>query len=168
MKKLFLLLILSATLLGCELNNTPTSKVEELMAKYQSLDADIENEIEEVLSDETLSLEQKNEYKELIRNQYKNLTYDIKDETIDGDNAIVTVEIEVTDYKKAITTIEDKYRGKDDYTIEEYNANKIEELKKVRDKVTYTLDIELTKNSEGDWKLNSLSNIEKKKIQGIY
>ena len=58
MKKL-LLLIISITLLGCSMNNTPTSKVEELLAKYQNLDQEVEDEIEEVLSSENLTLDQK-------------------------------------------------------------------------------------------------------------
>ena len=168
MKKKLLLLIISITLIGCNLNNTPTSKVEELMAKYQNLDTEIENEIEEVLSDEYLTLEQKNEFKELLRNQYKNMTYEVKDEEIDGDNATVSIEIEVIDYKGAITITEDKYIDKDNYTIEEYNKDKLEELKQAKEKITYTLDIELTKNNDGDWIVNNLSNIEKKKIQGMY
>ena len=168
MKKVLLLLIITIIISGCNINNTPTSKVEELLAKYQGLDTDIENEIEEILSDETLTIEQKKEYKELIRNQYKNMTYNIKNEEIDGDNAIITVEIEVIDYKGAITITEDKYLGRDDYTIEEYNNDKIEELKKAKSATTYTLEIELTKNSDGDWKVNSLSNIEKKKLQGMF
>lgn len=168
MKKILLLLIISVTLIGCELNNSPTSKVEELLAKYQSLDNEIEDEIEEVLSDENLTLEQKEEFKKLIKNQYQNLTYDIKEERIDGDNATVTVEIEVIDYKGAITITEEKYLDIEDYTIEEYNDDKLEELKNAKEKITYTIDIELAKNSDGDWKVNSLSNIEKKKIQGMY
>ena len=168
MKKMLLLLIMSFVFLGCEFNNTPTSKVEELMAKYQGLDIDIEDEIENVLSDEMLTLEQKNDFKKLLREQYKNMNYEVKDERIDGDNAIVTVEIEVLDFKEAITVVDNRYIGREDYTIEEYNGDKIEELKKTKEKITYTLEIELVKNSDGEWKVNRLSNIEKKKIQGMY
>ena len=168
MKKALLLLILSLTLLGCKLDNTPTSKVEELLVKYQKLDTQIEEEIEDVLSDETLTFQQKNEFKDLIKEQYKNMTYEVKEEEIDGDTAIVTVEIEVKDYKSAINIVGDKYIGKEDYTVEQYNTDKIEELKKVKEKVTYILDIELTKNTDGEWRVNNLSNVEKKKIQGMY
>ena len=43
----------------------------------------------------TLSDNQKKDYKELMKKQYQNLTYTIKDEEVDGNNAIVKVEIEV-------------------------------------------------------------------------
>lgn len=150
------------------MNNTPSSKVEELMAKYQSLDADIENEIEGVLSDLNLTLNQKKDFRKLLRNQYKNLSYNIKDEEVDGDSAIVSVEVEVIDYKDAITVVDDSYIGRDDYTVEEYNNDKIKELKKAKEKVTYNLDIELNKDSNGEWNVLSLSNLEKKKLQGMY
>lgn len=71
MKKLLILIPIIIGSIGCSLNNTPTSKVEELMAKYQSLDNDIKDEIEDVLSDENLTLEQKNEYRDLLETQYK-------------------------------------------------------------------------------------------------
>lgn len=168
MKKVILLLIFSFVLFGCGMNNTPTSKVEELMAKYQGLDSDIEDEIETVLSDLNLTLDQKKDYRKLLRNQYKNLTYNIKEEEIDGDSAIVSVEVEVIDYKDAITVVDDNYIGRDDYTVEEYNDDKIRELKDAREKVTYNLDIELNKDSNGEWNVLSLSNLEKKKLQGMY
>lgn len=168
MKKLLILLILSVSLIGCSLSNTPTSKVEELMTKYQTVDDDIKDEIEMVLTDETLTLEQKKEYRELIEKQYKNMSYEVKEEIIDGDKATVTVAIEVVDYKKVIQQLENQYIDKVDYSIEEYNTEKITKLKEAKEKVTYTLDIEVSKTSEGEWKVDNLSNIDKKKIQGMY
>lgn len=168
MKKILILLILSVTLIGCSLSNTPTSKVEELMTKYQTVDDDIKDEIEIVLTDETLTLEQKKEYRELIEKQYKNMSYEVKEEIIDGDKATVTVAIEVVDYKKVIQQLENQYIDKVDYSIEDYNTEKIAKLKEAKEKVTYTLDIEVSKTSEGEWKVDNLSNIDKKKIQGMY
>lgn len=168
MKKLLILLILSVSLIGCSLSNTPTSKVEELMTKYQTVDDDIKDEIEIVLTDETLTLEQKRDYRDLIEKQYKNMSYEVKEEIIDGDKATVTVAIEVVDYKKVIQQLENQYIDKVDYSIEDYNTEKIAKLKEAKEKVTYTLDIEVSKTSEGEWKVDNLSNIDKKKIQGMY
>lgn len=168
MKKLLILLMLSVSLIGCSLSNTPTSKVEELMTKYQTVDDDIKDEIEIVLTDETLTLEQKRDYRDLIEKQYKNMSYEVKEEIIDGDKATVTVAIEVVDYKKVIQQLENQYIDKVDYSIEDYNTEKIAKLKGAKEKVTYTLDIEVSKTSEGEWKVDNLSNIDKKKIQGMY
>ncbi|UKI27742.1 MAG: hypothetical protein L6V91_04015 [Bacilli bacterium] len=46
--------------------NTPTSKVEELLTKYQTLDKDIKTGIDEVIDEETLTSKQKDRYRSLI------------------------------------------------------------------------------------------------------
>ncbi len=75
MNKIKNLIILIILLISCSLNNTPTSKIEELMGKYQSLNKDIE------INYNYLGLENnKKEIKELIKKQYKNMTFEIKEE----------------------------------------------------------------------------------------
>ena len=168
--KRFLLLVflLSLSLFGCSLSNTPTSKVEELLMKYQKLDSDIKADIETVLSDDTLTLEQKNRYRALLEKQYKNMQYEVKEEMIDGDKAVVTVSIEVTDFKKVIKEVECEYVDMDNYSIKEYNDTKLQRLEKAMDKVTYTLDIDVIKDENGNWYVDNLTNLDKKKIQGMY
>lgn len=168
--KRFLLLVflLSLSLFGCSLSNTPTSKVEELLMKYQKLDSDIKADIETVLSDDTLTLEQKNRYRALLEKQYKNMQYEVKEEMIDGDKAVVTVSIEVTDFKKVIKEVEGEYVDMDNYSIKEYNDTKLQRLEKAMDKVTYTLDIDVIKDENGNWYVDNLTNLDKKKIQGMY
>lgn len=169
MKKILLLVfLLSLSLFGCSLSNTPTSKVEELLMKYQKLDSDIKADIETVLSDDTLTLEQKNRYRALLEKQYKNMQYEVKEEMIDGDKAVVTVSIEVTDFKKVIKEVEGEYVDMDNYSIKEYNDTKLQRLEKAMDKVTYTLDIDVIKNENGNWYVDNLTNLDKKKIQGMY
>ena len=138
MKKIFLFVFgLLVLLTGCNtLINTPTKKVEELLSKYQMVDQDISSEIDNLLNDEvTLTSDEKVKYKDIISKQYKNLVYTIKDETVDGDNAIVTVEIEVLDYKKVIDEVDSKYSN--DVTLDRsnYNAMKIDALSKAKEKV---------------------------------
>ena len=100
MKKIVSLFIFLLLLVGCSLSNSPTSKVEELLNKYQTLDSDIKSGIDDVLKEENLNDSQKERYRKVIEKQYRNLAYEIKDERIDGDTATITVEIEVIDYKK--------------------------------------------------------------------
>ena len=170
MKKIILLgvttIALLTILVGCSLSNTPTSKVEELFSKYQKLDKDIEGEIDDLLASETLTEDQKDRYRKVIENQYKKLTYEIKDEKIDGDNAVVTTQIEVLDYRKAISEL-----NTDDQTnfdVLEYNNQKLDKLEKVKEKVVYTLEINVVKDSKGNWKLSNLTSDDIKKIQGMY
>ena len=168
MKKILSLFIFLLLLVGCSLSNSPTSKVEDLLTKYQMLDKDIKDGIEEVVNEETLTSNQKERYRKIIEKQYKNLTYQVKEEKIDGDTSTITTEIEVIDYKKAINEAVSKYQGKTDYTIEEYNNTKLDVLEKAKEKVKYTIEFEVKKDNNDNWKLSSLSNETIKKIQGMY
>lgn len=168
MKKIVSLFIFLLLLVGCSLSNSPTSKVEELLNKYQTLDKDIKSGIEEVLKEENLNDSQKERYRKIIEKQYKTLTYQIKDERIDGDTASITTEIEVYDYKKIVNDTNNYYQKIDNYTVEDYNNTKLDNLEKVKDKVKYTIDFEVKKDSNGNWKLSSLNNETIKKIQGMY
>lgn len=169
MKKILLicisLFVTLTFLFGCSLSNTPTSRVEELFSKYQKLDNDITKEIEALLNSETLTEEQSNKYRKVIERQYKNLVYEIKDETIDGDSAIVVTQIEVFDYRKSINELDNENNN---YDILEYNNRKIEKLENTKEKVAYTLNINLIKDEDGNWKIERLSDNDIKKIQGMY
>lgn len=168
MKKILAVFVFLVLLVGCSLANTPTSKVEELLTKYQTLDKDIKTGIDEVIDEEVLTSKQKDRYRSLIEKQYKGLTYQVKNERIDGDRATITTEIEVLDYKKAVNDAVSKYQNITDYTVEEYNNSKLDALEKIKDKVKYTIDFEVIKDKNGNWKLSSLSNETIKKIQGMY
>lgn len=168
MKKIILVFTFLLLLVGCSLSNSPTSKVEDLLTKYQTLDKDIEEGINNVIGEETLTDNQRERYRNLIEKQYKNLSYEVKDERYDGDNATITVEIEVLDYKKAINEVSSAYLQREDYTVEEYNNAKLDALEKVKDNVLYTIDFDVSKDSNGNWRLSSLSNETIKKILGMY
>ena len=117
-------------------------------------------------SKENLTDNQKDRYKKIIENQYKNLSYEIKDEEIDGDKSTITVQIKVKDYKKVIKELDEEYKGKE-YTLEEYNDSKLDKLEGAKDTVIYTLELNVYKSGD-EWKVDSLSNIDKKKLQGMY
>lgn len=164
-KKLLLFIIPILLLVGCTMSNTPTSKVEDLFTKYQTLDSDIATGINTVLEEQNLSDAQKERYRDILENQYKNLTYQIKEETIDGNTATVVAEIEVLDLKKSIN---DLVFDSNTYTKETYDEEKLNRLEKTKDKVKYTLEITLTKNDNDEWQLDALTNEKIKKIQGMY
>lgn len=105
MKKLILCLSILLLFTGCTSTlNTPTERVEEFLGKYQSMDSEVLAQLDSVISSEdTMSDDQKKEYRALMEKQYQNLSYKIKNEKIEGDNAIVDVEIEVYDYATSIT-----------------------------------------------------------------
>lgn len=168
MKKIILVFTFLLLLVGCSLSNSPTSKVEDLFSKYQTLDKDIRKGIDDVVNEEVLTTEQVRRYKDIIEKQYKNLSYEVKEERYDGEKATITVEIQVLDYKKAINEISSTYLKMDDYTVEEYNDAKLSALEEVKDNVLYTIDFEVVKDSNGNWRLSALSNETIKKILGMY
>ena len=163
--KIILLGITILLLVGCSMSNTPTSIVEDLLSKYQRLDSDITNGIDNVLDEQNLTDNHKERYRKLLEDQYKNMSYEIKDEKIDGDNATVIVEIETLDYKSSIS---DLTFDSTIYTKESFDEEKLNRLENTKNKVTYTIELNLTKDSEGTWKLNALTNEQIKKIQGMY
>lgn len=165
MKKIFILLITTFLLVACSMSNTPTSRVEELFNKYQKIDSDIDNAITRVLDEQNLTDTHKERYRKLLEKQYTNLSYEIKDEIIDGNNAKVIVSVEVIDYKAAIN---DLTFDSSIYTKESFDEEKLNRLENTKNKVTYTLELTLTKDRDNNWKLDALTNEQIKKIQGMY
>lgn len=178
MKKV-ILVIFSVTLflVGCSTNtNTPTSKVEEFMSKYQRMDSEVLSQLDSIVSNnKDLTDEQKKDYKALIERQYQNMSYKIKDENTDDDNATVTVEVEVVDYRSALNNSEEYYKNnrkefqKDDGTedVEKYWDYKISEMKKAEDKVKSEIIFTLHKE-DGEWKLDDISDSDREKLHGLY
>ena len=86
---------------GCSMDNTPTKKVENFLDNYKNQDETVITQLDEmVTSDGLMNDNQRTTYTDIMKRQYEDLTYEIKDEVIDGDTATVTVEIEVYDYYK--------------------------------------------------------------------
>lgn len=164
-RKIFLISFILFLLVGCAMANTPTSIVENVLMKYQKVDNDIDNAIDSVLDEQNLTEDHAKRYRKLLTDQYKNLSYEVLDERIDGDKATVTVEIEVIDYKNAIA---DLTFDSTIYTKESFDEEKLNRLESAKDKVTYTLDLTLTKDSDDNWRIDALTNEQIKKIQGMY
>lgn len=104
MKKILLCFscIMAIVLLsGCTMDNTPTKKVENFLDNYKNQDETVLTQLKEMVDTDPLMDEtQKGTYTDIMKKQYEDLTYDIKDEVINGDTATVTAEIEVYDYYK--------------------------------------------------------------------
>ena len=177
MKKINLLLIFILILTGCKnVSNTPTAKVENFMEKYQNIDSSVLNQLDSILENRLdLTEEQKNKYKTLMEKQYQNLSYTIKDENIEDNNANVVVEVETYDYINALNKSEEFYHNnrkdfeKEDGTtdLEKYMDYKIEEMIKVNDRITNEIVFVLHKE-KGKWILDNISDIDRQKIHGLY
>lgn len=140
MKKLlitFSLILILVTGCGTKMG-TPTAKVEEFLGKYQSMDSEVLTQLDSVIAtDSAMSDNQKKEYKSLMEKQYQNLSYKIKSEEIDGDNASVDVEIEVYDYATSITKSKNYYNEhRDEFMENDTDNSQSNEETKENDKET--------------------------------
>ncbi len=175
--KYLLILIVCVLLVGCNnLMNTPTKKVELLLSKYQKNDEEVLKQLgDTLLTDAILDVNQKETYKELLKKQYSDLMYTIKDEAIDGQTAVVEVEIEVYDYNKAITESEDYLLNHQDEFMDEdnmisttkYNDYKLNAIKDMKDRIKYTINFTLSKIND-EWVVDDLTDSERMKIHGLY
>ena len=170
MRKIIILVISLILVTGCDdMMNTPTRRVEEYLGKYQILDSSVLTELDDVFDNSDYSEKYKEEYKELMIKQYQNLSYKIKNEQTNGDTANVIVEIEVFDYNNAIDEANDyidehesEFKNKED--IDHYKINAI---KNVTDKASYTINFSLVKDNK-KWVLEKINDNDLEKIHGLY
>jgi len=198
--KILVSLVVGLSLLtGCgNTLNTPTKRVEEFLGRYQSLDSDVLTQLDSVISsDNNMNDEQKKNYRSLLEKQYQNLSYKIKDENIEGNNATVDVEIEVLDYATNISESKKYYRehqdefknDNNDYDdndsliddakdladdamdgiekVGSYIDYKLKQLKTVNDKTKYTITFNLTKEN-GQWTVQDIDDEDIQKLHGLY
>lgn len=169
-KIIFIIPILVIFLLvGCKLNNTPTSKVEEKITKYQKVDDSIN--MDELLifltGGDNVGSSQKEEYKKILKKQLSSLSYNIKDETQDGDEAIVKVEVTVKDFARSIKKLNQEV-NKDSMGVDSYHDERIKRLKNTKDKVTYTINFEVLKDEDGNFRVSEIDSDSIRKLLGIY
>ena len=162
MIKIWLVVIMTLLFSGCMIANTPTSKVEDYLGKYQRLDKDISLNYVQLSNDADITDNQIKNYQALIEKQYKSLAYEIKEEMVDGNRATVTAQVKVYDYKEVF----EKY-DKSNYDLDQYHDLIIDSLKAQKDKVTYTIEFKLTKNNNDEWKLVDLTDEDHEKLLGI-
>lgn len=173
---LSIVLILTGCSIGMDMNNTPTKKVEEYLNNYQTLNSNVLSQLDSIVDQEiTFDEDQKNTYRDILKKHYQDLTYKIKEETVNGDKATVEVEIEVNDYTKALKNAEaykttnesDLLDDKGVFDEKKFSDYKLNLLKSNKERVKYTIYFSLTKNGK-EWILNDLTNSEQDKILGIY
>lgn len=177
-KKILLVVVILFLVVGCgNMMNTPTKKVEDFLSKYQTQDKTVLEQLDSVIEEAgTMVDNQKEDYRDLMKKQYQNLSYKIKEETEDGDSATVQVEVEVYDYGKAIseaetylTTNREEFLDNDTNEIDskKFLDYKIGKMKDTKDKVKYTINFTLTKVDE-EWKLDDISDVDRQKLHGLY
>lgn len=176
MKKIIVILSILLIMTGCgKLSNTPTKRVEELFDNYKMLNENVIKQLNEIVDkDERFNASQKELYKDIMKKQYNNLMYEIKDEYINGDDAIVTVQITVKDFNKVLKDTDVYYEAhKEEFKDangeyqEKYVDYLLDKMKDAKESVSYTLKLNLIKKDK-KWELEELSSSDIDKINGIY
>ena len=172
-----LLLLLTACSFNIgDIDNTPTKKVEEYLNNYQSLSSDVVSDLDIVVERETtFNLDEKNKYRKIMKKNFQNMSYKVKDETINGDTAEVEVEINVYDYYK-VNKDADNYllEHRDEFIVDgvydesKFIDYKLDKMSKNTDKVKFTIYFNLSKDKNGNWSLDEVSEVDEDKILGIY
>ena len=175
MKKIILIIMSILLLPACTISNSPSSKVKEYLNQYNNLSDSVKLDLESKVASENLSDENKKVYKDLLTKQYRNMKYEIKDETINGDQANVKVNITVLDYYKGQKAADEYvksnpkefYNDNQIFNNESFNTYKLKQMSKVKDTVNYDITLNLNK-VDGQWKLESPDRITLEKIHGLY
>lgn len=177
-KRLIFIVAILFLLVGCGNEfDTPTKEVEKFLNKYQTNDKEVVNQFDTSLLDEdNLTEEQKQKYKDIMLGQYKDLTYEIKEEKIDGNKATVEVEIEVYDYTTALNNAymyleenQDEFYIEDALDVVSFVNYKLEQLFNYKNRITYNIVFFLKReNTNSEWVIQKLNETDLKKIHGIY
>lgn len=166
-KTIIILCVILLLSTGCKnTENTPTNKVETFLNNYQNLDPIVLERLDMELRKEKLTKKQKEKYKTLLKKQYQNLSYKIKNEEINNEKAVVDVEIEVLNYNYSILNSK-KYYENHKEEIDNYNEYMLSELEKVSNKIKYSMTFNLTEY-DGLWELDEIDNYTIRKIHGLY
>lgn len=175
-----ILVVLCAILLftgcSCSINdNKPEEAVETFFEKYRAKDDDIITQLKETIENEDLTDDSKEKYQELMEKQYDQFAYVIKDTKEEDNEATVTVELTVLNYRSAILEAEEELKNNPDkfndeegnFSEEKYMDYKIEKMQEVTDTTTHTIELSLTKEN-GMWDVGQLSSDDISKLHGLY
>ncbi len=175
MKKIIIFLLTLSFAIGCACTvDKASDAVKEYLGKYNNQNAEILTQLETVVKEENLSEEQSEKYKDIMTKQYKDLKYEIVEETYNGDEAVVTTKITVYDLYGAQQEAEeyknnhrDEFLKDNKYDADAYLDYKLEQMKKKDKTVEYTIDFQVVKR-DGKWVVKSISTEDLEKIHGIY
>ncbi len=168
MKKIIIVLLLFIVT-GCEVNfnNTPKAQAEIFLGRYQTLHKDVLNDLDTELNKTTLSDENKEKYRSIMKKHYQDLEYNIKDEKIDGNKATVEVSIKVNDYtdiNSKLVKLISELNIKDENEID---SRRLDLMKNSKKQIEYTILLTF-KNENNKWIIEPLTRENMDKINGIY
>lgn len=174
MKKICSLILIVLFLAGCG-ENSARGAVEGYLKKYKTLDSEVLVDLEEVVESEDLNEKQKEKYRDILKKQYKDLSYEIVEEEYDNDLDYITVKITVYDLYKAqedasiyLENNPDEF-NKDNgtYDKDKYLDYKLDKMKNTTQRVDYTIVFTVTKEND-KYVVEQPTENDLLKIHGVY
>ncbi len=174
MKKILTIFLIVIILTGCN-NNTPRKAVEKFLKRYKTLDSEVLVDLEEIVEKENLNREGEEKYREVLKKQYKDLEFKIKEEEVSDDIDYVTVEITVYDLYKAKedalyykdNNLEQFKDSEGNYDENKYTLYKLDKMKDTTKRVNYEIIFTVTKEDDEYVVMQPTEN-DLLKIHGIY
>lgn len=174
MKKLLVIFIILLSLTGCG-GNTAKGAVESYLKKYRNLDSEVLVDLEKLIDEENLSNKQQEKYRDVLKKQYKDLSYEVIEEEYANDISYVTVKISVYDLYKAQSDAsnylsnnpEKFYNENNEYDVNMYLDYKLDEMKDTTDRVEYKVTFTVIKEDD-KYVVEQPTDETLEKIHGIY
>lgn len=169
---LSIIVVLSLVLVGVFVYTKTSSKSPldltlDFMNKYKNASNEVMNEVKYPYSDE-LNDTQFNTYKDLIRSQYKSLTYQIVDEKVSEVDAIIKVDFDVFDYASSYdkaTSYLSLYGQ--DMSLEKQVNYKLKAMSDTKEKITYSIEFKYYK-LDGVWYMLDVTTADLSKLTGTF
>lgn len=172
--KYFLLIFVVSLLTGCLGNMGPSEKVEEFLNMYIKQDTSIINELEDYLNKQDLTQMQKARYRDIIKDEYSKIEYEIINEKVKDEKATVDVNIIVKDLYGASQQAENDLLDNplDFYTEGVYDSSKfidhkLDIMENYKVKKNYIINLNLTKY-DNKWVMDNLDESTLEKLHGIF
>ncbi len=154
---------------------TQRGAVERYLKKYKTLDSEVLVDLENIVQSENLNKEQEKKYRDILKKQYKDLTYDILEEEYDDEFSYVKVKITVYDYYKAnydsALYLENNrsefYDDDGNYDVNKYIDFRLNNLSNTTNRIDYTIVLTVAKENN-NYVVVEPSESDLKKIHGIY
>lgn len=148
-------------------SKSPLDLTLDFMNKYKNASSEVMNEVKYPFNDE-LSDAQLTTYKDLIRSQYKSMTYEIVNETVGEVDAIIKVDFDVFDYASSYDKANSylSLYGKD-MSLEKQINYKLKEMSKTKEKVTYSIEFKYYK-LDGVWYMTDFNKADLSKLSGTF
>lgn len=174
MKKILITLFIILFVTGCG-NNTARNAVDTYLKKYKSLSSEVLLDMEKIIDGENLNKEEKDKYREVLKKQYKDLSFDIKEEEYNDEVSYVTVKIQVYDLYKAESDAHnylENHRDEFNNSLGEYDKDKyimyrLDKMKDTTNRIEYTIIFTVIKENN-KYVVEQPTENDLKKIHGIY